>query len=100
MASAISNGPAALTIHAVIGLLLGLGALGMLVQALLARHWAVTASSALGLLALAFALVTGTSFTTTGDASDSMAMSVMTGVALLCYAANLYVLRATGSRRG
>ena len=29
----------------------------------------------------------------TGDAADSMAMSVMTGVALLCYAANLYVLR-------
>jgi len=28
-----------------------------------------------------------------------MAMSVMTGVALLCYAANLYVLRQ-GTRRG
>jgi hypothetical protein len=49
--------------------------------------------------ALAFASVTGTSFTSTGDAADSMAMSVMTGVALLCYAANLYALRP-GTRRG
>jgi len=96
LASAISNGPAALSIHAVIGLLLGLGALGVLLQAVLARHWGVTASSALGLFALAFASVTGTSYTSTGDAADSMAMSVMTGVATLCYAANLYVLRATG----
>ncbi len=71
----------------------------MLLQAVLARHWGVTASSALGLVALAFASVTGTSFTSAGDAADSMAMSVMTGVALLCYAANLYVLRP-GSRRG
>jgi hypothetical protein len=96
LASAISNGPAALSIHAVVGLLLGLGGLGVLAQAILARHWAVTASSALGLFALAFASVTGTSFISTGDAADSMAMSVMTGVALLCYAANLYVLRPGG----
>jgi hypothetical protein len=96
LASAISNGPATLSIHAVIGLLLGLGALGVLLQAVLARHWGVTASSAVGLFALAVASVTGTSFTSTGDAADSMAMSVMTGVATLCYAANLYVLRVTG----
>jgi hypothetical protein len=99
LASAIANGPATLSIHAVLGLLLGLGALGVLLQAVLARHWGVTASSALGLFALAVASVTGTSFTSTGDAADSMAMSVMTGAALLCYAANLYVLRP-GSRRG
>jgi hypothetical protein len=68
LASAISNGPAILSIHAVIGLLLGLGALAVLLQAVIARHWGVTASSALGLLALAFASVTGTSFTSTGDA--------------------------------
>ena len=93
LASAISNGPTILSAHAVIALLLGLGALGVLLQAVLARCWGVTASSALGLFALAFASVTGTSFASIGDAADSMAMSVMTGVALLCYAANLYVLR-------
>lgn len=98
LASMISNGPAPLAIHAVAGLLLGLGALVVLAQAVLARHWAITASSALALLALAFASLAGTSFTSTGDAADSMAMSVMTGAALLCYAANLYVLRAGGQR--
>lgn len=95
----ISNGPGTLGAHAVIGLLLGLGALGLFVQAVMARHWGVVALSAVGLFALAFASLAGTSFTSTGDDAESMSMSVMTGVALLCYAANLYVLRP-GSRRG
>jgi hypothetical protein len=41
---------------------------------------------------VAFAAVTGASFTSTGNQADSMAMAVMTGIALLCYAANLYLL--------
>jgi hypothetical protein len=93
----ISNGPAALSLHAVAGLLLGLGALGVLVQSVLARHWVVAGVSAAGLLSLAFASVAGAGFTSTGDNSASMAMSVLTGVALLCYAANLYVLRPAGA---
>ena len=92
----ISNGPAALSLHAVVGLLLGLGALGVLVQSVLARHWAVASVSAVGLLAMAFASVAGAGFTSTGDDSASMAMSVLTGVALLCYAVNLCVLRLAG----
>lgn len=96
---AISNGPAALSIHAVAGLLLGLGALGVLLQAVMARHWGIAALSVIGLFALAFASVAGTSFTGTGNAADSMSMAVMTGAALLCYAANLYLLRP-GSPRG
>ena len=92
----ISNGPAALSLHAVVGLLLGLGALGVLVQSVLARHWAVAGVSAVGLLAMAFASVAGAGFTSTGDDSASMAMSVLTGVALLCYAVNLCVLRLAG----
>jgi hypothetical protein len=67
--------------------------LGVLVQSILARHWVVVGVSAVGLLAMAFAPVAGTGFTSTGDNSASMVMSVLTGVALLCYAANLYVLR-------
>ena len=94
----ISNGPAVLSLHAVVGLLLGLGALGVLVQSIMARHWVVVGVSAVGLLSLAFASVAGTGFTSTGDNSASMAMSVLTGVALLCYAANLYVLRPAGRR--
>ncbi len=95
LGQAVSNGPTVLSLHAVIGLLLGLGALGVLVRAAMIRHWPVIALSAAGLFAMAFAAVTGTSFTSTGDAADSMAMSVMTGVALVCYAANLAVLPRT-----
>lgn len=93
LGSAIANGPAMLSIHAVIGLLLGLGALAVVVQAVTARHVGAIASSAAGLFALAFASATGASFTSSGDAAESMAMSVLTGVGLLCYAANLYLLR-------
>jgi hypothetical protein len=88
----ITNGPAMLSIHVVIGLLLGLGALGVLAQAVIIRHLGAIASSAGGLFALAFAAATGASFTSSGHPADSMGMSVLTGVGLLCYAANLYLL--------
>ena len=99
LSTAISNGPAVLSLHAVVGLLLGLAALGVLVQSVMARNWVVVAVSGVGLLALAFASVAGAGFVRTGDSSASMAMSVLTGIALLSYAANLYVLRPAGRRR-
>jgi hypothetical protein len=92
LASAIARGPAALSTHAVLGLLLGLGAIAVLVQAVTTRRPAVIVTSALGLFAIAVAAATGASFTSTGEAADSMGMAVMTGVALLCYTANLYLL--------
>lgn len=87
--SAIANGPAVLSVHAVLGLLLAAAALGVLVQAALARHAGAIAASTLGLFAVAFAALAGTGFASSGTAADSMAMSVMTGVAVLCYAVNL-----------
>jgi hypothetical protein len=96
--SAIANGPAVLSTHAVIGLLLGLGALGVLVQAVIARHPGAIVSSAVGLIALASAAATGASFTSSGQPVDSMGMSVLTGVALLCYAATLYLVRPPSPR--
>ena len=96
--SAIANGPAILATHAVIGLLLGLAALGVLVQAIMARHPGAIAASAVGLFALAFASAAGASFTSSGRPADSMAMSVLTGAGLLCYAANLYLLPPPGRR--
>lgn len=98
MGSAIANGPAVLSVHAVIGPLLALAAIAVLVRAIMARHAGAIALSAVGLLALAGATAAGASFTSSARAGDSMAMSVMTGVALLCYAANLYLLRPGGQR--
>jgi hypothetical protein len=91
LGSAVANGPASLSVHAVIGLLLGIGALGVAVQSFLIRRWALIALSVAGLLAMILASVSGTGFTATGDGSASMAMSVLTAVAMLCYAVNLYV---------
>jgi hypothetical protein len=99
LGSAVANGPAILSVHAVIGLLLGLGAVGVLVRAALTRRPVVIASSAVGLFALAIASAAGASFTSSGTTSDSMAMSVLTGVALLSYALNLYLLPGAGERR-
>jgi hypothetical protein len=94
LTSAISNGPVTLTVHAVIGLLLGLAAIGLLVQAIMSRHWGAIALSVLGLLFLGGADLAGASYTSTGKAIDSMAMSVDTGLALLCYVAIVYFLRS------
>jgi len=96
LSTAISAGPALLSVHAVVGLLLGLAALGVVVQSIMARHRIVVAVSAVALLALAFASVAGDGFVRTGDTSASMAMSVLTGIALLCYSVNLYALVPAG----
>jgi hypothetical protein len=94
LGSAIAGGPVSLSLHATLGLLLGLGALGVAAQAILIRRLALVAASVVGLVAMIFASVAGTGFTSTGDTSASMVMAVLTGIALLCYAANLYLLRA------
>jgi hypothetical protein len=98
LGNAIANGPVILSAHAVIGLLLGLSALAVLVLSIMARRPSVIVVSAVGLFALAVASVAGTSFTSTGQAAESMAMSVMTGVGLLCYATNLYLLPSPARR--
>jgi hypothetical protein len=95
---AIANGPAGLTLHIVLGLLLILAALGFLVQAILARHPALIAAAALGLLAMIGAAGSGSAFTGSGRGSASMAMAALAAVGLLCYGTSLFLLprSATG----
>jgi hypothetical protein len=100
LGSDISNGPGWLSVHVVLGLLLGLGALGLLTQAVLIRHWGVVVASAVGLLSLILASVAGAGFASTGDNSASMAMAVLTGVAVLCYGATPYLPTRAGIQRG
>ncbi|HVT69526.1 MAG TPA: hypothetical protein VHF26_17380 [Trebonia sp.] len=91
--TAVSNGPAALSVHAVLGFLLILAALGLLVQAVLARYWSVLAASAVALAAIVFAAVQGARFVDQGGPdSASMTMAVLAGVAMLCYGTALYLL--------
>jgi len=93
MGKAISNGPAALSIHAVLALLLILAAIGLIVQAVMARYWTVLAAAAVGLITIIGAAFSGATFTNNGGQdSASLAMAVLAGVALLCYGTVLYLL--------
>jgi len=91
---AMSNGPAALAVHAGIGLLLIINVIVVLVTAIRARHRATLVSSIVGALCVIGAAFSGASFVDKGANSASMAMAVLTGVAIACYAINLYVLGA------
>ena len=94
---AFSNG-AVLALHVVFGLLLVVSAIGLLVQAIMARHWPVTVAAALGLVALVAAAGQGFSFVHDSTNAASMGMAAAGCVALLCYAAVLYLVRPPGGR--
>jgi hypothetical protein len=94
--TAISTGPAGLTVHIVLGFLLILAAIGLVVQAVIARHRALIVTSVIGLLALAGAAAQGASFVGNGHQSASMVMAILTGVAILSYGASLYLLGPAG----
>jgi hypothetical protein len=95
----ISAGPAGLTIHIVLGLLLILAAIGLVVRAVIARQRALIAGSAIGLLALIGAAAQGASFVDNGHPSASMVMALLTGVAILSYGGCLYLLASPGQSR-
>jgi vacuolar-type H+-ATPase subunit I/STV1 len=99
MGKAISNGPAALSIHAVLAILLILAAIGLLVQAIMARYWTVLVAAAVGLIAIIGAAFSGADFTNNGGQdSASMTMAVLAGVAILCYGTVLYLLSSPRER--
>jgi hypothetical protein len=90
---AISNGPAALSFHVVTGLLLIVAAIGLLAQAVIARHRPVIITSVIALLAITGAAFAGAGFVGSGREDASAAMAILAGVALASYAAGLFLLR-------
>ena len=95
---AITNGPAGLTVHIVLALLLILAALGFLVQAILARQPALIGAAVLGLLAMVGAAASGSAFTGNGKDGASMAMAALAAVGLLCYGTVLFLLPQPATR--
>jgi hypothetical protein len=90
---ALSNGPAALGVHAGLGLLLVLTAIALVVRSILARQAPAIGLSVLGLLAIIAAALSGGRFVSGGGpTSASLAMALTTAVAMLCYAINLLLL--------
>ena len=92
---AFSSGPG-LALHVVIGLLLVVSAIGLLVQAIMARHGPVIAAAALGLVGIVVAAGQGFSFVHDSTNAASMGMAGAGCVALLCYAVVLYLARPPG----
>ena len=90
----LSSGPAALTVHAALGLLLIVGAVNLVVRAAILRLRLVAWLSGVSLLAIAGAAAGGAAFVNSGADGASLAMALLTAVALFCYAANLFVLGA------
>jgi hypothetical protein len=92
ISQAFTNGPA-LALHVVLGLLLVLAAIGLLVQAIMARNGRVIALAVVGLLAILGAAMQGFSFVHKSTNAASMGMAVATAVAMLCYVAVLFIVR-------
>ena len=95
---ALSNSPVALAVHAGIGLILVVGSIALVVRAIQARSRVTIVTSLISLLAIAGAASSGAAFVNAGDDQASLGMALLTGVALLCLALNLYILGSP--RRG
>jgi hypothetical protein len=89
----LSSGPAALALHAGIGLVIVIGSVALVARAIQARHRMTIVTSLISLLAVAGAAVSGATFVNTGSDGASLGMALLTAVALLCLLVNLYVLQ-------
>ncbi len=81
-----------LAIHVIMGILIIIAAVMLVVRAVQARHTPSIATTVVGLLVILGAFGAGSSFTKDGSNGASLAMAVLTAVAMLCYAANLVIL--------
>ena len=88
---ALANGPAALAIHAGLGLLILLGTISLLVRSVLSRRGPLIWLSAVTLFAVLGAASSGASFVNSANNGASLGMALLTGLALACLAVTLYV---------
>ena len=95
---AFANGPAAVAIHAGLGLLLILGGINLVVRSALSRHRPLIWLSAISLLSILGAALNGAAFVNSGSNGPSLGMALLTGVALLCSVLSLYVLSSPSRR--
>src|SRR5260370_16396934 len=95
---ALTSQPVVLALHPGLGLLFLVAPVNVLTRAIRARHRFAIAASVTGLLAIAGDAVSGAASVTDSKAGASMAMAVLTGIALMCYLGNLFVVRQTALR--
>jgi hypothetical protein len=93
----IASGPLTLTLHALLGLALVATAIVLLVRAVGTGDRPIAVLAAAGLTAIGGAFASGEIFVRSGEQGASLAMALLTGVALLCYIGAL--ARAGSARR-
>jgi hypothetical protein len=91
---ALAHGPAALVVHAGLGLVLLLGSVVLVVRAVADRSGFFVVTSAVSLLAVLGAGGAGAAFVNSGQAGASLGMGLLTALALLCQVINLFRLGA------
>ena len=96
----IKNGPAILTVHALVGTFLIGAAIVLLIRAIKVRNKTVAVLAAIGLGAILCAFAAGEFFVRDGGESRaSMSMAALTGVALLSYIALQTLTSAAHTRQ-
>lgn len=96
----IATAPAVLTVHAVLGVaLVGTGVL-LVARAAGVRDRLLAVLATAGLTALGGAFGAGEIFVRNGQSTASMAMAVLTGMALLCYIGTLTLATVAGRGDG
>jgi hypothetical protein len=88
---AFANGPAALVIHAGLGLLILLGTIFLVIRSVQSRRPSLIWLSAVTLLAILGAALNGAAFVNSGSNGPSLGMAMLTGVALFCLVVTLYL---------
>jgi hypothetical protein len=96
----IASAPAVLTVHAILGIaLIGTGVL-LVARAAGVRDRLLAVLATAGLTALGGAFGAGEIFVRNGQSTASMAMAILTGMALLCYIGTLTLATAAGREDG
>ena len=93
----IATAALALTVHALLGLALIAAAILLVVRAVSVGDRLLAVLAAAGLTAIGGAFAAGEIFVRNGQSSASLAMAILTGVALLCYVGTLAL--ATAAQR-
>jgi heme A synthase len=88
-----------LAVHVVLGIGLIIAAVMLVVRATQARVTSLIVTSVIGLLAILGAFGAGSGFTRSGSDGASLAMALLTAVAMLAYAASLVISGAARADR-
>jgi len=96
----IATAPPVLTLHAVLGVALIGTAILLVARAVGVRDRLLAVLATAGLTAIGGAFGAGEIFVRNGQATASMAMAVLTGMALLCYVGTLTAATAAGRDDG